>query len=77
MITLKLVALKSYAIVKWIFILNLVGCFLLKSFLFDRLPMLVICMFFLSTGIYAGYSVAYYSIKYLNREDVKDRLPLN
>ena len=34
-------------------------------------------IFFFITGIFVGYGIAYYSIKYLREEGIKKGLPLN
>lgn len=73
---LNKLALKSYAIVSIVFIVNFTTVFFLRFFI-DQIPLVVTAIFFLITGIYVGYVIAFYSIKYLREDDIKKKLPLN
>jgi hypothetical protein len=69
-------ALKSYTIVSITFIVNFVTVFFIRFFI-DPIPLIVTASFFLITGIYVGYVISYYVIKYLKDEEIKKKLPLN
>lgn len=69
-------ARKSYAIVSILFIVNFVAAFLLRLFI-DSMPLWVTVIFFLITGIYIGYSIAYYLNRYLREENIRRNLPQN
>jgi hypothetical protein len=73
---LEKLARSSFSIVKIMFVASLVGAFILKLFT-EQIPLLITAIFFLITGIYVGYVIAYYSIKYLREDDIKKKLPLN
>lgn len=73
---LTILAEKSYAIVSIAFIVNFTTVFFLKFFV-DPIPLVITAIFFLITGVYVGYIGAYYSIKYLKEENMKNKLPLN
>ena len=70
-------ALKSFVIVKTIFLIGLIVTFYLRFYVFEELPTPVVITFFLNTGILLGYSIAYYSIKFINVDNWKKHLPLN
>jgi hypothetical protein len=73
---IKKLAFHSYSIIKICAALALVLAALLKFFLND-MPLLFAIVFFFVIGIYIGYVMAYYSIKYLRKEGFKDSLPVN
>lgn len=67
---------KSYAIVSIVFIMNFVTVFILRLFI-DSMPLMITVIFFLITGIYVGYCISYYSIKYLREENIRKNLSQN
>lgn len=74
----KKIALHSYTIVRVVFGVSFLSLIVSYYFIFgNATPLWIFCSFFLATGIFMGYVIAYYSIKFLNREDIKNRLPLN
>ena len=69
-------AKKSYSIVSILFVVSFSSVFILRYFV-ERIPLLITAVFFLIAGVYMGYLIAYYSIKYLKEENMKKNLPLN
>lgn len=59
----------SFLIVKVIFGLSFISIVILHYYIFDKTPTVILCLFFLVLGIFVGYSGAYYSIKYLKKQD--------
>lgn len=74
---IKKLALHSYTIVRILFGFSFMAVVLLQSFIYDNVPKLIFYFFFLITGIFIGYTIAYFAIKYLNKEDFKNKLPMN
>lgn len=68
--------MSSFKLIKILFGFNLIIAFLFKCFYGD-IPILFVAIFFLYTGVFIGYSIAYYSIKYIHDKDIVDRLPIN
>jgi len=56
---------KSFFIIKIIFSLSLLTLIILNYFVLDKLTYSVLYLFFLITGVFIGYSIAFFSIKLL------------
>lgn len=73
---LEKLANSSFGMVKILFSFSFIMAFIIKCF-YDGTSLLLAAIFFLNSGIYIGYSIAYYSIKYIQHNDIKKSLPLN
>ena len=62
---LDYLAYKSYLIIKIAFSISLLLLIIYYSFVSGSIPDLWLFAFFLLSGIFVGYSIAYYSIKQL------------
>lgn len=62
---LNYLAYKSFLIIKIIFSFSFLILIILHYFVLDKIPYSVLYLFFLITGIFIGYCIAYFSIKYL------------
>ncbi len=65
---LDYLARKSYLIIKIAFSISFLLLSIYYSFVSDIIPVWWLFVFFLLSGIFVGYSIAYYSIKYLQSE---------
>ena len=74
---LKKLAYHSYTLVKTMAILILFLVVALNYLFKIEISPPIIAIFFFLEGIYVGYTIAYYSIKYLKNESLKKKLPLN
>ena len=74
---IKKLAYHSYTIIKIVAALVLLVVTLLKYLFKIEASLPMVAIVFLIGGIYVGYVIAYYSIKYLRDENVKKKLPLN
>ena len=74
---IKKLAVNSYTTIKIMAASMLLIVTFLKYLFNVEMSLPIVAVFFLIVGIYVGYVVAYYSIKYLRDEDVKKKLPLN
>lgn len=74
---IKKLALHSYTIVKIGAAATLLIIALIKYILKVQMSLPFVAVFFSIAGIYVGYTIAYYSIKYLREEEIKKQLPLN
>ncbi len=73
---LEKLAKNSFALVNILFSLSFIIAFIVKCF-YDGTSIIFLAIFFLNVGIYIGYCLAYYSIKYIQHNDIKKSLPLN
>jgi hypothetical protein len=73
---IKTLAFHSYTIVKIVAAATLL-IIALMSYLNIPLSLPIVSLSFLIGGIYVGYVIAYYSIKYLKEENIKKKLPFN
>jgi len=64
--TLIRLAYNSFTVIKWIFALLFV--FIVFYRFFEPVPMFLFGIFIFVSGLFVGYSVAYYSIKYLQNK---------
>ncbi len=62
---LNYLAYNSYLVIKIIFSLSFLTLIILHYFVLDSLPSWILYSFSLISGIFIGYSIAYYSIKHL------------
>jgi drug/metabolite transporter (DMT)-like permease len=65
---IRYLALKSYLIVKYVFVLFFILLIIFHSILSSEVPYWLIITFILVSGIYIGYSIAYFSIKQIQSE---------
>ncbi|MBS1976576.1 MAG: hypothetical protein JST46_04360 [Bacteroidetes bacterium] len=67
----------SYTIVK-VGSASILLVIVLAYYLFKvEISLPIVAIFFFVSGIFVGYVIAYYSIKYLRDEGIKKRFPLN
>jgi drug/metabolite transporter (DMT)-like permease len=63
--TLDYLAYKSYLVIKITFSISLLILVIYYYFVSENIPIWWLFVFFLLSGIFVGYSIAYYSIKHL------------
>jgi len=73
---LPILASNAYRIVKTAFFASLVIVFILKFFV-DKIPVVITAAFFLIAGIFIGFILSSYSMRLLQREKTKRKLPMN
>jgi hypothetical protein len=65
---LHYLAYHSFLIINIMFSLSFMTLIILHYFVYDKLPYFVLYLFFMITGVFIGYRIAYYSIKHLQSE---------
>lgn len=65
-------AYNSYFIIRILFGLVFLTAVILGYFVYDYLPNWFLITFFFVSGIFIGYTIAYYSIKYLHYKNSID-----
>ena len=74
---IKQLAHHSYSIVK-ILVATILVVISLSSYFFKiEMSLPIAATVFFAGGLYVGYVIAYYSIKYLREENMKKKLPFN
>jgi len=70
-------AFHSYSIVKLVAASALLTVVIWKYYVDINLTLPVVALFFFIEGVFVGYVIAYYSIKYLRTDGIKEKLPQN
>lgn len=74
---LSLLTYQSFFLIKLLFGVSFLVLVLLDAYFLDEVPPIILYGFCVITGILIGYSIAYYSIRYLYKHPYKRTLDNN